>query len=80
MMAAAGASGARIAIAHYFRFWLTPTRLRRITIALGCAALVASTVTFGGTSGSADGAAHATAGQRPTSPMDAGALSEPRRR
>ena len=44
------------------------------------AALVASTVTFGGTSGSADGAAHATAGQRPTSPIDSGAVSEPRRR
>ena len=44
------------------------------------AALVASTVTFGGTSGSADGAAHATAGQRPTSPIDSRALSEPRRR
>ena len=62
MVAAAGASGARIAIAHYFRFWLTPTRLRRITIALGCAALVASTVTVGGTSGSADRAAYATTG------------------
>jgi hypothetical protein len=68
MIAAAGASGARIAIVHLFRSWLTPTRLRRITIALGCAALVASTVTFGGTSGSADAAAHA------------GALSAPHRR
>jgi hypothetical protein len=60
MMAAAGASGARIVIAHYFRFWLTPARLRRVTIALGCAALIGSTVTFGGTSGSADGAAYST--------------------
>ena len=80
MMAAAGASGARIAIAHLFRFWLTPTRLRRITIALGCAALVASTVAFGGTSGSADRAALATTGDRPTSPIGADAFSEPRRR
>ena len=50
MIAAAGASGARVAIAHYLRPWLTPVRLRRITIALGCAALIGSTVTFGGTS------------------------------
>jgi hypothetical protein len=49
MVAAAGASGARVAIAHYFRFWMTPKRLRRITVALGCAALLGSTVTFGGT-------------------------------
>jgi hypothetical protein len=67
MMAAAGASGARIAIAHYFRFWLTPKRLRRITIALGCAALLASTVTFGGTSGSADRAGYAAAEPSPAS-------------
>ena len=60
MMAAAGASGARIAIAHYFRFWLTPIRLSRITIALGCAALAVSTVMFGGTSGTADRTAYAT--------------------
>jgi hypothetical protein len=50
MIAAGTASGARLAIAHYFRFWMTPVRLRRITIALGCAALLASTVTVGGSS------------------------------
>jgi hypothetical protein len=50
MMAAGGASGVRILIAHYLGPWLTPTRLRRITIALGCAAPLGSTLTFGGTS------------------------------
>ena len=50
MMAAGGASGARILIAHLLGPWLTPKRLRRITIALGCTALLGSTLTFGGTS------------------------------
>jgi hypothetical protein len=50
MIAAGGASGARIVIAHYLGPWMTPKRLRRITIALGCAALLGSTLTFGGTS------------------------------
>jgi hypothetical protein len=57
MVAAAGASGARVAIAHYFRFWMTPKRLRRITVALGCAALLGSTVTFGGTNVASQGTA-----------------------
>jgi hypothetical protein len=50
MVAAGGASGARIAIAHYLGPWMTPRRLRRVSIALGVAALLGSTVTFGGTS------------------------------
>jgi hypothetical protein len=51
MIAAGGASGARIAMAHYLGPWLTPKRLRRVSIALGCAAVIASTVTLGGTDG-----------------------------
>jgi hypothetical protein len=48
MAAAAGATGARTWLQNHHFAWLTPTRLRRITIGLFAAALVVSTLGFSG--------------------------------
>jgi hypothetical protein len=50
MSAGAAASGTRSWLATRRWAWLTPERLRRITIALVGAALIASTVVLGGSS------------------------------
>jgi len=52
--AAAGANGARAWLQAHHLTWLTPSRLRTLTITLFVAALLVSTVTFSGT-GKPDG-------------------------
>jgi hypothetical protein len=56
MAAAAGASGARAWLQTRGWAWLTPRRLRRVTIGVCAAALAVSTVGFSGSSRTADGA------------------------
>jgi hypothetical protein len=51
MTAGAGATGARAWLAHRGPRWLTPRRLRAVTVALLGAALVLSTIVVGGSSG-----------------------------
>jgi hypothetical protein len=60
MTAGAGASGTRAWLGRMRASWLTPKRMRRITIALVVAALGVSTTISGSTpgAGSAAGAAH----------------------
>jgi hypothetical protein len=48
MAAAAGASGTRAFLQAHGPHWLTPPRLKRVTIALCAAALAVSTVGFSG--------------------------------
>jgi hypothetical protein len=50
MAAAAGASGARAYLQTHGPRWLTPRRLKRVTIGLCAAALGVSTIGFSGSS------------------------------
>jgi hypothetical protein len=61
MTAGAGASGTRAWLGRMRASWLTPKRMRRITIALIVAALAVSTTISGSTpsAGSTAGPAHA---------------------
>jgi hypothetical protein len=61
MTAGAGASGTRAWLGRMRASWLTPKRMRRITIALVAAALAVSTTISGSTpsGGSTAGPAHA---------------------
>jgi hypothetical protein len=54
MAAAAGASGARAYLQSRGWAWLSPQRLRRLTVGLCAAALVVSTVGVSGTSKPSD--------------------------
>jgi hypothetical protein len=63
--AAAGANGVRAWLAAHHLTWLTPGRMRAVTIALFAAALIFSSVSFSGSSKAAHAAgatqpAHAT--------------------
>ncbi|MDX6701732.1 MAG: hypothetical protein QOF26_1958 [Baekduia sp.] len=63
MAAAAGATGARTWLQTHHLTWMTPIRLRRVTIGLCAAALAVSTIGFSGSTASpppSHGAAHAT--------------------
>jgi hypothetical protein len=61
MAAAAGASGARAFLQSHGPRWLTPRRLKRVTISLCAAALAVSTVGFSGSSAPAQHAQHVAA-------------------
>jgi hypothetical protein len=54
MAAAAGASGARAWLQARGWTWVTPQRLRRVTVGLCAGALVVSTIGFSGSSKPAD--------------------------
>ncbi len=63
MAAATGATGARTWLQVYAPHWLTPKRLRSLTIALFAAALLVSTIGLGGSSTSVHRAVHPVPGR-----------------
>ncbi len=64
MAAASAATGFRSWLQTHNFHWLTPVRLRRLTIAAMCAAGLVSTIGFSGSTPAATGAHHAAAAVR----------------
>ena len=63
--AASAATGFRTWLQNHHFAWLTPRRMRSLTVGAMCAASLVSTVGF---SGSGASAAHASRGSRPGAP------------
>ncbi len=68
LTAASAATGFRTWLQSHHFGWLTPRRMRRLTLAAVCAAALVSTVGFSGSSAAPHQPVTATAAQHPAAP------------